>query len=116
MIKVKDKEKAIRTVEAFNALSVVLPIYDDEAQRVFRASFGIDMAELMPSFFRDLALMSLKNEEGFDSYANYFEELIRYVNKERKEIPKPKNSNDSYFIHLREQAEKLLNAWMVKEK
>ena len=115
MIRVNDYEKAVRTVEAFNALSVVLPIYDEEARSVFRASFKIDMADLMPEFFRSLALIAIKNEDDFDSYINYFVELGRYVKKQRKEIPMPSNMDDAYYLKMRSSAEKMLNAWMVRK-
>jgi len=115
MIKVEDYETALRTVESFNALSVVLPIYDEEARSVFRASFKIDMADLLPEFFRSLALIALKNNDDFELYMNYFSELVRYVKKDRNKIPKPANMNDEYFIEMRDSAKKLLNAWLVKE-
>jgi len=115
MIKVEDYETALRTVESFNALSVVLPIYDEEARSVFRASFKIDMADLLPEFFRSLALIALKNNDDFELYMNYFSELVRYVKKDRKEIPKPANMGDEYFIEMRDSAKKLLNAWMIKQ-
>lgn len=116
MIKVSNLEAATRTIEAFNALSVVLPIYDDEARSVFRASFRIDMADLMPEFFRNLALIALRNKTEFDSYLNYFEELIKYIKQDRKKIPLPSNVNDSYFIDARSQATKLLNAWLIRQE
>lgn len=114
MIKVKDREKAIRTIEAFHTFSVVLPIYDEEARSLFRASFKADMADLLPQFFQSLALESIKNESGFNQYVNYFNDLLKYVNGEIDEIPKPLNANDNYFLNVRYQAEKLLNAWNVK--
>ena len=114
MIKVENIETATRTIEAFNALSVVLPVYDDEARSVFRASFKIDMADLIPEFFKSLSLIALRNKDEFQLYLNYFEELIRYIKGERKQLPKPNNSDDEYFTQLRDSAEKLLNAWMIK--
>ena len=116
MIAVDNKEIAVRTIEAFNAFSTVLPIYDAEARSVFRATFQVDMADLLPEFFRSLALIALKNKKEFDSYLDYFSELIRYVKNERKTIPKPLDANDEIFTSVRTTAEKLLNAWMVKEK
>ena len=113
MIDVKDYETALRTVEAFNALSVVLPIYDEEARSVFRASFKVDMADLLPEFFRSLALIALKNNTDFELFMNYFSELVRYVKKDRKEIPRPADMNDDYFIQMRDSAKKLLNASLV---
>jgi len=114
MIRVDNIETATRTIEAFNALSVILPIYDDEARSVFRATFQIDMADLLPEFFRSLALIGLKNKDEFDLYINYFQELLKYIKQERDNLPKPKDLDDSYFIELRTSAEKLLKAWMIK--
>ena len=114
MIKTKNIEKATRTIEAFNALAVVLPIYDEEARRVFRAAFKSDIADLLPEFFRSLALIAVKNPDEFDSYINYIEELISYIKQKRDTIPRPIDATDSYFIDARYHAEKLLKAWMVK--
>jgi len=114
MIKVDNIETATRTIESFNALSVILPIYDDEARSVFRATFKIDMADLLPEFFRSLALIALKNKDEFNLYLNYFSELIRYMKQEREGLPKPADLDDDYFIQLRDSAEKLLKSWMVK--
>ena len=114
MIRVENIETATRTIEAFNALSVILPIYDDEARSVFRATFQIDMADLLPEFFRSLALLAIRNKDEFDLYLNYFTELLRYIKHERDNLPKPKNFDDRYFTELRDSAEKLLKSWMVK--
>ena len=116
MIRVDDIETATRTIEAFNALSVVLPIYDEEARSVFRATFRIDMADLLPEFFRSLALIALKNKDDFNLYLNYFQELIRYMKQERKKLPQPVNLDDDYFVNLRDSAESLLKSWMIKEE
>lgn len=116
MINVKDRETAIRIVESFNALSVVLPIYDEEARRAFRATFDVDIADLLPEFFRSISRLSISNQSDFELYLNYFAELVKYVKMERDNIPIPNNGNDGYFIQCRDIAEKLLNAWAVKEK
>lgn len=116
MIETENIELATRTIEAFNALSVVLPLYDSEARSVFRAAFKMDMADLLPEFFKSLALIALKNEKEFNLYLNFFEELIRYMKQKRNKLPQPNNLDDSYFINMRESAEKLLKAWMIKEK
>ena len=43
------------------------------------------------------------------------EKAIRYLQSygEIDKIPKPDNSNDEYFLNVRNQAIKLLNAWKV---
>lgn len=114
MIKVKDREKAIRLVEVFHTLSVVLPIYDEEARSLFRATFKVDMADMIPQFFQSLALESFRNPNAFLDYLNYFKDLIKYLEGELDQIPKPGNSDDQYFLNIRNQAIKLMNAWRVE--
>ena len=116
MIEVADKEKAIRLVEVFHTLSVILPIYDDEARALFRASFKVDMADMIPKFFQSLALESIQNPSQFLEYMTYFKKLIKYLDGELDELPKPDNSQDNYFLSVRYQAEKLLNSWNVVSK
>lgn len=115
MIKVNDIETATRIIESANALSVILPLYDEEARRVFRATFKIDIADLMPEFFRQVALIALKRPQEFNAYMTYFEELISYIKKNRKTIPKPLDADDAYFTDARHRAKKLLNTWMIKQ-
>ena len=71
MIEVKDKAKAIRTIEALNALSAVLPLYDPESRAAFRAAFKLDLYVLMPKFFMDLARLAIRNEDEFTAYVDY---------------------------------------------
>lgn len=116
MIKTKNKEKAIRLIEVFHTLSVILPIYDEEARALFRASFKVDMADLLPKFFQSLALESIKNDTALNEYLNYFKKLIKYLDGEINEIPKPNNAEDEYFLNIRNQAEKMLNSWKIEEE
>lgn len=116
MIEVADREKAIRLVEVFHTLSVILPIYDEEARSLFRASFKVDMVDMIPKFFQSLALESLQNPEQFLAYMTYFKKLIKYLDGELNELPKPDNAQDGYFTAIRHEAEKMLNAWKVVSK
>lgn len=118
MMKVKDIERATRTIEAFNMMAIVLPIYDDEARRVFRASFKVDMADLIPHFFKSLALECIRRPEGFQEYLTYVKRLIEYTEGKGKAIPLPKDADDhteAYFRDAREAAEKMLRAWAVRQ-
>lgn len=115
MIKVQNKERAIRIVEAWNALSVVLPLYDQEARAAFRAAFGLDMADMIPKFFMDLARHSLGEPEKYEMYVDYLQDLILYTNGEYDEIPKPENARDAQYLEVRVYAEKMVNSWNVKE-
>jgi len=116
MIRVENQERAIRLIEAMNALSTVFPIYDEESRKVFRAAFNLDIADLLPQFFRSLALMMIKNEKEAMLYVNYVEELVKYIQQKRDMIPEPENSDHYFFEKCRRKAEQLTRSWMVKSK
>lgn len=110
----EDKEKAVRIVEAFNALSVVLPIYDDEARRVFRATFKQDMAAIIPKFFMDLSRLSIKNPKEFEEYMLYMKELIHYVMTPNDKLPIPKDAEVQPYLDAKNEARKMVNSWNVR--
>ena len=64
-------ELSVRTVEAFHALSVVLPIYDEEARHFVRATTKADIATIIPYFFMDLSRLAIKHPGKFNAYLDY---------------------------------------------
>ena len=114
MILVKDKERAIRTIEAFNALSVVLPIYDPELRGAFRGAFKIDMYHLLPKFFQDLARLAIRHDTELMMYLDYVEKLIEYIRNPTAKLPVPENAYEAAFTECREEAEMMMNSWYVR--
>lgn len=106
-------ESSIRVVEVFNALSLVLPIYDDEARKVYNGIFGGDIAELIPRFFMDIARASIVDPDSFTTYMNFLYEGINYIRGDRKNMPMFED-DPNYFIEARERAKKVLKQWNVK--
>ena len=116
MILVKDRERCIRILEAMNALSVVLPIYDPELRGAFRASFKIDLYLLLPKFFKDLTRLEIEHEDEFMGYLTYIEQLINYVRDAKAGLPIPADAREAAFTDCRKEAEMFMKSWNVKEK
>lgn len=114
MIEVENKERAIRTIESFHLLSIVLPIYDDEARAVFRASFKHDIADLIPDLFRHIALVCVKDQNEFFLYLDFIADLIKYIKGEKNNYPLPEGCREDEQTLARERAIKLINSWNVK--
>ena len=114
MIPVENEERAIRIIESMNALAMVLPMYDPEARAVFRACFKIDMWELMPKFFADLARLGLEYEQTFMEYLDYVQDLINYIKDPAAPLPIPSGADPAVFARCRREAERQRNEWFVR--
>ena len=115
MIEVKDRARAVRTIEALNALSVVLPLYEPESRAVFRAAFKLDLCELMPKFFMDLARLAIRHEDEFTEYLEYVKQLILYIDNPKATLPLPANAYDRFQADCKAEAQKLLKSWRVEQ-
>lgn len=109
------EETQIRVLEAFNALSSVLPLYDNEARKVYSGVFGQDIADVLPLFFGDIARASIQDPQLFTQYINFLYECINYIRGDRKTMPLAKDAPE-YFAAARDKAKKQMNAWNVKVK
>lgn len=115
MIKVPNYEQAVRTVEVFNAMSAVLPLYDDEARHFFRGTFQLDITDLMPKFFMALSMHAVKHPAEFKQFLDYFLQLCAYAVQARDDIPMPANTDKVYFDTARTHAEQMVKSWNVKQ-
>lgn len=114
MIKTDNFEKSARLLESWHAFADVLPIYDPEAEKVFRASFGMDMTKFIPDFCLHLGFEMVKNEKSTHAYLHFFGELLKYVNGERDDMPTPQGTTKHEIGEVRARAEKCLRAWKVE--
>ena len=106
-------EMAIRTIEAFHALAMVLPVYDEEARAVLRGMTKLDFAVLLPKLFMDISRVCIAYPDKFDDYMEYLEMLIQYVRGKRKKIPMPIDGDRYTYDNLRRYAEQMAASWAV---
>lgn len=117
MILTRSLEQAIRMVEAMNALSAVLPLYDPEMRSSFKAISGQDLARLIPAVFMDLGRACAGHQKAMNQYLDYVEELIHYVRGRTDQLPKPSMDYDvdTWIRDSRGAAERLVKSWRVVE-
>ena len=105
-----DLETQIRIVEAFNALSMIIPIDDPEARASFRAAFGADIGHMLPKFFMDISHRAAE----FDRTLVYFElarRLSNYVLGHADSMPNIEGIDENFWHEARKKAEKLMRSW-----
>ena len=115
MIEVDNVEKSVRVIEAWHVLSLVLPLYDNEIRATFRLAFGQDLVDLLPKFFMACANESVKKPHKFDEWIDYVGTLHNYTKGIINTLPPPKNIDQDIIRKAREKAEKMANAWLLKE-
>lgn len=117
MILVKSHEQAVRMVEAMNAWSAVLPIYDTEMRAAFKSIANRDLAQLIPAVFMDVGRICAENQESMNEHLDYIEQLIQYVRGRTDELPTIEMDVDvaQWKASCRERAERLVKSWRVKE-
>ena len=108
-------EQKIRVLEAFNALSIVLPIDDPEARASFRAALGHDVADLLPKLFMDIGRHAIATDNTL-LYFEFSRRLAAYVMQETDTMPEIEGIDKNYWLECREKAAKLLNAWGITKK
>ena len=98
-----------RVAEIAIMFAWVLPVYNKETREVFNLTFKEDIAKIIPGFFRDLSLHSIKYPELTKQYLLFIRDSCNYALEESDTKPAVKLSEKAMN---KDQLDNMLAEWI----